>query len=93
MLHIDFETRSRIDITKCGAYKYAMDDSTEVLMMAWALDDSPVKLTTDLEQIVTILEETLSTGDIICAHNAQFERLIMQHVLSLIHISEPTRPY
>ena len=50
---------------------------------AWALDDSPVKLTTDLEQIVTLLEETISDGDILCAHNAQFERLIMQHVLNI----------
>jgi len=43
-LHIDLETYSEADIKKVGAYAYSMHPSTRVLMMAWAVDDGPVKM-------------------------------------------------
>ena len=43
-LHIDFETRSELDIKKVGAYKYAKHPSTEILCMAYAIDDEPVQI-------------------------------------------------
>ena len=88
MIHVDFETKSRIDIMKCGAYKYAADHSTDVLMMAWANNDEPVRITTDPERMVEVLEEALYFHATICAHNAQFERLIMQHVLNIDCVPE-----
>ena len=36
MIYLDFETRSKIDLPKLGACRYAWDDSTEVLCMCWA---------------------------------------------------------
>ena len=38
------ETRSRVDLRKVGAHRYAADPSTEVLCMAYAVDDGPVQL-------------------------------------------------
>ena len=43
-IYIDFETKSAVDLKKQGAYNYAKDPSTEVLMMAWAIDDEPVQI-------------------------------------------------
>jgi hypothetical protein len=43
-LWLDFETRSFIDLKACGLDRYAKDDTTEVLMLAWAYDDDAVKL-------------------------------------------------
>jgi len=37
---IDFETRSRADLKKVGAYKYAEDPSTSVLCLAWSYSNS-----------------------------------------------------
>ena len=43
-LHIDFETRSQVDLKTAGVYNYASDLSTEVLMMGWAFNDEPAKV-------------------------------------------------
>jgi len=43
-LWLDFETRSFIDLKACGLDRYAKDETTEVLMLAWAFDDDKVKL-------------------------------------------------
>ena len=44
MIFIDFETRSKADITRTGAYRYAQDPTTDILCMAYAIDDGPVQL-------------------------------------------------
>jgi DNA polymerase len=44
MLHLDFETRSELDLKKVGVYKYAEHPSTEVMCMAWAWKDEPVRV-------------------------------------------------
>jgi len=78
MLWIDFETRSRCDLTKHGVYNYAQDPSTEVLCMSYAFDD---------DDVVTWLpsqpfpEKVKSYKGQIYAHNAAFERLIFWYVL------------
>ena len=38
------ETRSQVDLKKVGAARYAADPSTEVLCVAYAVDDGPVQL-------------------------------------------------
>ena len=42
ILWLDFETRSRCDLTSAGVYNYAQDGSTEVLCMSYAFDDEDV---------------------------------------------------
>jgi DNA polymerase len=43
-LWLDFETRSYLNLKDVGLDRYAKDQTTEVLMLAWAFDDEPVSL-------------------------------------------------
>jgi DNA polymerase len=43
VLHLDFETRSELNLRDVGVDRYASHPSTEILMLAWAFDeDDPV---------------------------------------------------
>ncbi len=81
-LHLDFETFSKRDI-KDGTHNYLSDPSTEVTLVAWAMNDDPVRveegprLSDDLLQLVCTPDVT------IVAFNAEFERLVLQYVLGL----------
>ena len=44
VLGVDIETYSDIDIKEAGAYKYASSPNFEILLIAYAYDDDPVKL-------------------------------------------------
>ena len=44
ILWTDYETRSKLNLKKCGLDRYIKDPSTEILMMAYAFDDEPVKM-------------------------------------------------
>lgn len=43
-LFLDFETKSAINIKKCGAFRYIEDESFDVLLLAYAFDDRPVRV-------------------------------------------------
>lgn len=43
-LSIDIETKSSVDIRKAGAYKYAQSPDFGILLFAYSLDDSPVRV-------------------------------------------------
>jgi DNA polymerase len=76
MLYIDFETRSETDLRVTGPYKYSISPTTEVLCMAYKIDDGPVELL-DLENINPNLFENTDVE----AHNAMFEYCIYHNVL------------
>lgn len=79
-LHLDFETRSELDLLKVGAYRYAEHESTEILMAAYSLDDGPVKIwvPAEGEDMPFDLEEYFDDPDVtIPAWNANFERCII----------------
>jgi DNA polymerase len=82
ILWLDFETRSRCDLTSAGAYNYAQDASTEVLCMSYAFGD---------EEVTTWLpgqpfpDRVAQHRGQIRAHNAAFERLIFWYVLAPDH--------
>ena len=79
ILWLDFETRSRCDLTSAGAYNYAQDASTEVLCMSYAFGD---------DEVVTwqpgqpFPDRVAQHRGQIRAHNAAFERLIFWYVLA-----------
>lgn len=68
---VDFETRSRCDLKKCGLWKYAEDPTTEILCMAWKQDHHPARAWPGDDP--TPLFEGIARGDLVHAHNAQFE--------------------
>jgi DNA polymerase len=74
IVYCDFESRSACDLKTAGVYNYAQHGTTEVLCMAYAIDDGEVQLWTD-----GLLPDF--AGHQIRAHNAAFERLIFWYVL------------
>lgn len=82
---MDFETRSPVDLKKCGAYAYAAHPMTEVMMLAVVLDTDDLARIWIPEKFRHIFPTELSDQDLIdivyesypcIAHNAFFERCI-----------------
>ena len=84
-LSIDVETFSDVDISKCGAYKYAESSSFEILLFAYAADGGEVQVV-DLAAGEKIPQEILTalTDDNVIkwAFNANFERICLSRYLS-----------
>ena len=87
-LSIDLETYSDVDISKCGAYKYAESDNFEILLFGVSVDNGPVKvydLTSD-DQIPTEILAALSNENVTkWAFNASFERVCLSNRLRKHH--------
>lgn len=81
LVNLDFETRSKVDLPTYGLDKYAKDPSTEVICMAYSIDQGPVKLWTPNLALPSFLFR--NTGITYQAWNAAFEFNIMKHVLQL----------
>ena len=43
-MSIDLETYSDVNITKCGAYKYAESEEFEILLFGVSVDGEPIKV-------------------------------------------------
>lgn len=93
VLHLDYETASELDLTRVGAYRYAQDSSTRVLIASYAFDDGPVEqwLPAEGDFMPAELEAALRDDTtVVEAWNANFERQITIHVLG---IPAPARKY
>lgn len=75
-LSIDIETRSSVDISKAGAYKYAQSPDFQILLFAYQVDEEPVQIV-DLangEPVPEDLVQDLSDPMVLKhAYNAAFE--------------------
>ena len=83
-MSIDLETYSDIDISKCGAYKYAESENFEILLFGVSIDGSPVKVfdlacgdTIPDEILAAISDENVTKW----AFNAAFERICLSNWL------------
>ena len=87
-MSIDLETYSDVNITKCGAYKYAESEEFEILLFGVSVDGGPVKVY-DLACGDTIPEEilaALSDENVTkWAFNASFERICLSNWLRKHH--------
>lgn len=72
-VHIDFETRSTVDLKACGADVYARHPQTDAMCLAWAVGDEKPNLWKLGEPFPLGLEMALDEADEIVAHNAPFE--------------------
>lgn len=86
MIHLDFESRSEVDIWEVGAWAYSCHPSTEILCMAYAVDDEPIKVLKrefflDYLGEMTALEVLIRNRQIFVAHNAFFEQCMWQNIL------------
>jgi len=81
-LHLDFETRSRLDIREVGLDNYAQ--SAEVLMLAYAFGDAPPSLWFPHEGPLPDALWLLARPEVIkVAWNSAFERAIFKHALGI----------
>lgn len=81
-VYVDFESRSQCDIWTAGAYRYCEHPTTEILCLAWAVDDGPVRGAVygeELKQSIKELNALVSEGAEFHAHNAFFERCMWRH--------------
>ena len=86
-LSLDLETYSEVDLKKSGVYRYAEDDSFEILLLAVSIDNEPVTvydLTTE-ELPNEILHALIDDSIIKWAFNATFERICLSNWLKKHH--------
>lgn len=87
-MSIDLETYSDVDISKCGAYKYAESDNFEILLFGVSLDGGTVQVF-DLACGDTIPDDILAalSNDTVTkwAFNANFERICLSNWLKRHH--------
>jgi DNA polymerase len=83
-LHVDFETRSAVDLKKAGVYRYAEDPSTDIWCLCWAIDDGPVQVWLPGDPVPLEFHHAVDAGEgyyEFVAHNAAFERNIWSRIL------------
>lgn len=89
-MSIDLETYSDVDISKCGAYKYAESDNFEILLFGVSIDGGEVQVF-DLACGDTIPDDilaALSDGTVTkWAFNANFERICLSNWLRKHHLA------
>ena len=93
ILSIDIETKSSVDLAKCGVYKYTEDKSFEILLIAYAFDDEEVSVI-DVKNgdiIPSRVREAILNPKIIkSAFNANFERICLsKYFNTLIYTPTP----
>ena len=104
-LSLDLETKSSVDISKCGAYKYAESPDFEILLFGVSVNHGPITVY-DLACGDTVPDEiicALSDDSVIkTAYNAAFERICLsvwlrkyypQHFKTYSIPSDPVRNY
>ena len=87
-MSIDLETYSDVDISKCGAYKYAESDNFEILLFGVSIDGGEVQVF-DLACGDAIPDDILAalSDDTVTkwAFNANFERICLSNWLKQHH--------
>lgn len=79
--HIDFETRSSVDLGKCGVYVYAASQNTDILCLAAVNEDAELELFWKLgDPKPEWLFQEIKAGSKFIAHNASFEWAIWNGV-------------
>lgn len=87
----DFETRSKCDLKKEGAYKYSLHPSTQPTCLAFKISGGAVTLLRFDEinrpwkshplELRKLWRQWISEGRLFCAHNAFFERCIYENIM------------
>ena len=81
VLHIDFETRSAVDLREVGLHNYAGHKNTDVWCMAWAIGDMEPELWTPGLPHPRNIAQHIAAGGHVYAHNAPFELAIWNNIM------------
>lgn len=81
-LFLDIETYSSVDLKVCGSYKYIESPDFEIILLAYAFDDEPVKIVdVELEGYPDeFMDGMLDSNTRKLAFNAQFERTCFRQI-------------
>lgn len=80
-IHVDFETRSALDLRNTGIHRYARHSSTSVLCLAFSLDSgNSVEVWRSGQAPPQALLEHVAAGEELNAFNASFERHIWTEI-------------
>lgn len=80
-LHVDFETRSTLDLKEVGLDNYARHTTTGVWVLAYAFDDEPVDIWTPGEPLPPRVSNHVYNGGWTVAHNVVFEITIWNYIM------------
>ena len=72
-LHLDFESRSPVDLRAAGLYIYAAHAHTTALCLAWAFGNETPQLWKPGEPFPRAVLDHIAAGGEVVAHNAPFE--------------------
>lgn len=81
-VHFDVETRSTVDLKKCGADVYFAHPDTDLWCFAYAFDDEPPEAWWRGQPMPDVLTRHIAEGGTVVAHNAGFEYLAINKVLA-----------
>lgn len=89
MIHLDFESRSTVDIYECGAWAYSAHESTEILCLAYSIDRGPIKILTREDFLMSAnlglpcddLIEAIQAGSLLSSFNAFFEQCMWTNIM------------
>ena len=84
LLHIDFETRSCIDLTRVGTDNYARHPTTDVWCMAYAFGAAPIDLWSPDQEThnpAGVLDH-VAKGGLVYGHNVAFEWHIWNKIMA-----------
>lgn len=92
-LHIDFESRSLLDLTKVGTVLYSKHPSTYVWCFAWAFNAEKVRLWEPGQPIPPRVLEHINNGGTVSGFSVQFEYHMWNFVLTREHPYLPLMTY
>lgn len=91
-LHIDVESRSAVELKTAGLFKYWEHDTTDVWLVAWAIDDDPIEVWYPGQPCPPRVREHIEAGGRCVAHNSAFEAACFRYCLGPRHgFPVPTR--
>lgn len=85
MLHIDFETRSLVNLKKSTVDVYADSPTTEALCMSWGFNEDSVEIWVQGEPLPAKVREHVEAGGEVKAHNAPFEWAVWNKIMTKRH--------
>lgn len=95
VLHIDFETRSTVDLKETGVDIYAQHPTTDVWCAAFAFGDDEPEIWTSGKCRAFVLHrviEHVRSGGLVVAHNAAFELAIWNGIMVPRYKFPPLKP-
>ena len=92
IMTVDFETRSFLSVKDVGAWRYAEDETTEIMCLSYKLGNGKTNLWTPALPFPQAILDHIERGGMFEAHNVQFERAVWLHKLHRkMNIPMPTR--